>query len=75
MAAPSHDDLKREVEAVFGTVLTDDEIESGKGRLPTMVDNARLLADWGGQARHDLGPVPGASGRRSILPERPTRDD
>ncbi len=47
MAAPSNDDLKREVEAVFGTVLTDDEIESGKGRLPTMVDNARLLADWG----------------------------
>ncbi len=47
MAAPSNDELKREVEAVFGTVLNDAEIESGKGRLPTMVDNARLLADWG----------------------------
>jgi hypothetical protein len=47
MTAPSNDDLKREVEAVFGVSMTDDEIEAGKGRLPTMLANARLLADWG----------------------------
>lgn len=45
----SNDDLKREVEAVFGTVLTDAEIEAGKGRLPTMLENARLLAGWAGR--------------------------
>lgn len=47
MAAPSNDELKRQVEAVFGTTLTDAEIEAGKGRLPTMLENARLLAGWG----------------------------
>ncbi len=47
MVAQSNDELKREVEAEFGTTLTEAEIESGKGRLPTMLDNARLLADWG----------------------------
>jgi hypothetical protein len=47
MTAPSNDELKSEVEAVFGVRMTDDEIEAGKGRLPTMLANARLLADWG----------------------------
>lgn len=47
MPTLSNEELKRQVEAVFGTVLTDAEIESGKGRLPTMLENARLLADWG----------------------------
>ncbi len=49
MAAPSNDALKRQVEAVFGTALSDAEIESGKGRLPTMLENARLLEEWAGQ--------------------------
>ena len=46
MSTPSNDDLKREVEAVFGAVLTDEEVETGKGRLPTMLANAHLLAGW-----------------------------
>jgi len=46
MPALSNDELKRKVEAVFGTTLSDAEIESGKGRLPTMLENARLLSDW-----------------------------
>ncbi|MEM8951060.1 MAG: hypothetical protein AAGA21_03215 [Pseudomonadota bacterium] len=46
MSTASNDDLKREVEAVFGAVLSDEEIETGKGRLPTMLANARLLAGW-----------------------------
>ncbi|MGI9490086.1 MAG: hypothetical protein ACR2RF_30215 [Geminicoccaceae bacterium] len=49
MPTLSNDELKRQVEAVFGTTLTDAEIEAGKGRLPTMVDNARLLAGWAGR--------------------------
>ena len=69
MAAPSNDELKREVEAVFGTTLTDAEIESGKGRLPTMLDNARLLADWGARLG-TMGPsqvlqVTDASGQKA----------
>ena len=46
MSAPSNDALKREVEAVFGQTLDDRQIEAGKGRLPTMLDNARLLSTW-----------------------------
>lgn len=49
MPTLSNDELKRQVEAVFGTVLTDAEIENGKGRLPTMLENARLLAGWAGR--------------------------
>lgn len=49
MPTLTNDDLKREVEAVFGTVLNDRQIEAGKGRLPTMLANARLLADWAGK--------------------------
>lgn len=46
MSVLSNDELKQRVEAVFGTTLSDAEIESGKGRLPTMLENARLLAGW-----------------------------
>ena len=46
MTALSNEALKREVEAVFGVTMTDEQIEAGKGRIPTMLDNARLLADW-----------------------------
>lgn len=56
MTASSNDALKREVEAVFGTVLTEEQIEAGKGRLPTMLANARLLADWAGKLG-ETGPA------------------
>lgn len=46
MTVLSNDELKRKVEAVFGVTMTDDEIEASKGRLPVMLDNARLLVDW-----------------------------
>jgi hypothetical protein len=47
MSSPSIDDLKRDALEIFGKVLTDEQAESYKGRLPTMVQNVRLLADWG----------------------------
>ena len=68
MPTLSNDELKRQVEAVFGTTLTDAEIEAGKGRLPTMVDNARLLAGWAGRFG-TMGPATGAAGHRSIGPK------
>ena len=56
MSAPSNDELKREVEAVFGQTLSDEQIEAGKGRLPTMLENARLLADWAGSSTRSAPP-------------------
>lgn len=47
MSSPSIDDLKRDAREVFGKDLTDEQAEAYKGRLPTMVQNVRLLADWG----------------------------
>jgi len=39
MSSPSNEDLKREVETVL-------QIETGKGRLPNMLQIARLLDGW-----------------------------
>ncbi len=47
MPPPSIDDLKREALDVFGQALSDEKLEIYKGRLPTMLDNVRLLAAWG----------------------------
>jgi|GEM_PF-5678271 len=46
MSSPSNEDLKREVETVFGVTLPDEQIETGKGRLPNMLQIARLLDGW-----------------------------
>ncbi len=47
MSSPSIDDLKREAQEVFGQALSDEKLEIYKGRLPTMLENVRLLAAWG----------------------------
>ena len=49
MSSSSNDDLKREIEAAFGVALSDQQIETGKGRLPNMVQIARLLEGWAGK--------------------------
>jgi len=49
MSPSSNDDLKHEVEAAFGVTLSDQQIETGKGRLPNMVQIARLLEGWSGK--------------------------
>ena len=49
MAVRSNDELKRDVQSVFGVTLTDDQVEAAKGRLPTMLANARLLGEWAGK--------------------------
>ncbi|MEM7041170.1 MAG: hypothetical protein AAF543_00020 [Pseudomonadota bacterium] len=56
MTTLSTDTLKQEVKAVFGQTLTDERIEAGKGRLPTMLDNARLLSGWAGRLG-ETGPA------------------
>lgn len=56
MSSPSNDDLKREIEATFGVTLSDQQIETGKGRLPNMVQIARLLEGWSGKLG-TIGPA------------------
>lgn len=47
MSSSSIDELKREALEVFGKSLSDEQLEIYKGRLPTMLQNVRLLAEWG----------------------------
>ena len=46
MSSFSIDDLRRQALDVFGKELTDEQLEVYKGRLPTMLQNVRLLQDW-----------------------------
>ena len=56
MSSQSNEDLKREVEATFGVTLTDQQIETGKGRIPNMLQIARLLEGWSGKLG-ETGPA------------------
>jgi len=58
----SNNELKREVREVFGVALTDDEVETAKGRLPNMVANVRLLDRWAAK----LGGIGPASIQRVV---------
>lgn len=49
MSEPSIETLKREALEVFGVTLTDEQAEMYRGRLPTMVENVRLLQGWAGR--------------------------
>jgi len=49
MPSVSLDELKRQALEVFGRELSDQQLEIYKGRLPTMLQNVRLLEDWGGR--------------------------
>ena len=68
MAPPTVEDLKRMALEAFGQVLTDQQAEAYRGRLPVMVAAVRLLADWQGRlgetepASVYLGPVEGEEG-------------
>ena len=46
MSEPSIETLKRDVLETFGVVLTDEQAEACRGRLPTMLDNVRRLQGW-----------------------------
>lgn len=46
MSSLSIDDLRREALEVFGKALSDEQLEIYKGRLPTMLQNVRLLESW-----------------------------
>lgn len=46
MSKPSIETLKREALDVFGVTLTDEQAEACRGRLPTMLENVRLLQGW-----------------------------
>jgi len=56
MTAGSNDALKRDVQEVFGVTMSDEQVEAAKGRLPTMLANARLLGDWAGRLG-EIGPA------------------
>jgi hypothetical protein len=46
MSSRSIDQLRRETLEVFGRDLSDQQLELDQGRLPTMLQNVRLLAEW-----------------------------
>jgi len=48
----SDEELKQHVLKVFGQSLSDEQIEAYKGRLPTMLQNVKLLEDWGKHLAH-----------------------
>ena len=56
MPEPSIETLKREALEVFGVALTDEQAEVYKGRLPTMLENVRLLQGWAARLG-DTGPA------------------
>lgn len=62
MSEPSIETLKRDVLEAFGVTLTDEQAEASRGRLPTMLENVRLLADWAGR----LGDTAPAQIQRAI---------
>lgn len=39
--------LKQQALEVFGKSLSDEQLEAYKGRLPTMLQNVKLLERWG----------------------------
>lgn len=47
MSSFSNDELKKVTLEVFGRELSDEQLEIYKGRLPTMLQNVRLLQEWG----------------------------
>jgi hypothetical protein len=46
MSDPSIEDLKRDARETLGVELSDEQAHVGRGRLPTMFDNVRLLQGW-----------------------------
>ncbi|MDH3658755.1 MAG: hypothetical protein OEU92_01805 [Alphaproteobacteria bacterium] len=62
MSEPSIETLKRDVQEAFGVALTDEQAEACRGRLPTMLENVHLLADWAGR----LGDTAPAQIQRAI---------
>jgi hypothetical protein len=63
MASKTLDALKQEALELFGKDLSDDELELCKGRLPTMIQNVRLLAEWSKR----LDEVPPAQVQRPVM--------
>ena len=57
MAHASVEELKRMARETFGRMLTAQQVEAYRGRLPVMVAAAKLLAEWEGR----LGEVEPAS--------------
>lgn len=56
MAEPSIEELKREARETLGVELSDEQAHVGRGRLPTMFDNVRLLQGWAARL-DDEGPA------------------
>lgn len=48
----SDEELKQQALEVFGQSLSDEQIEAYKGRLPTMLQNVKLLEKWGKHLAH-----------------------
>lgn len=72
MPKPSIEALKREALEVFGVTLTDEQAVACRGRLPTMLENVRLLQGWAGR----LGETAPAQIQRVIgPPSAGARDD
>ena len=46
MPEPSIEELKRDARETLGVELSDEQAHVGRGRLPTMFQNARLLQGW-----------------------------
>lgn len=53
MSSSSIDELKQEALEVFGKALSDEQLEIYKGRLPTMLQNVRLLEEWSKRLEQD----------------------
>ena len=46
MPEPSIEELKRDARETLGVELSDEQAHVGRGRLPTMFQNVRLLQSW-----------------------------
>ncbi len=46
MSEPSIEQIKREAKETLGVELSDEQAHVGRGRLPTMFENVRLLQGW-----------------------------
>ena len=46
MPEPSIEELKRDARETLGVELSDEQAHVGRGRLPTMFQNVRLLQNW-----------------------------
>ena len=56
MSEPSIEELKRDARETLGVELSDEQAHVGRGRLPTMFDNVRLLQGWAAKLG-DVGPA------------------